>query len=297
MRKNLKLLALAILLAGCGTIAVTLPPVTEAPTGVHNDGRVVWRDLLTTTPEASRQFYGELFGWSFERPPFQIGFGGDDDYMLIRHNGELIGGMVDANVLRSDIDISQWVTMLSVGDIDAAVAAAVAGGATVLTEPTDVGKRGTLAVLEGSAGELFAVVQTRDGDPPETEPPVNGFLWDELWTQDVASSSKFYTSVFGFERKDHAIEASGNTYTVFRNNDRPRVGLMGHPFSDERSVWVNYIRVEDPAAVTARVAELGGKVLLDAQPRELGGEVALVLGPSGAGIALQSWSFEQEGEE
>lgn len=296
MRKNLILIALALTAAGCGTIAVTLPPVTESPTGLHNDGRVVWHDLLTTTPEASRKFYGELFGWTFERPAMHVGIGGDDDYMLIRHNGELIGGVVNANALRTDVDISQWVTMLSVGDMDAAIAAAIAGGATVLTEPTDVGQRGTLAVIEGPAGELFAMVQTRDGDPPEMEPGINGFLWDELWTDDVSASTRFYKSVFGYERSDHAVAESGRQYHVMRKNDRPRVGLLAHPVEGKRPVWVNYIRVEDPAAITARVEELGGTVVLDAQRRDIGGEVALILGPSGAGIALQTWSFEREDE-
>ena len=297
VRKNLKMLALAILVAGCGTIAVSLPPVTESPTGLHNDGRVVWHDLLTTTPEASRRFYAELFGWTFERPRLHIGVGGDDDYMLIRHNGELIGGMVNANAMRADVDISQWVTMISVGDIESSVALAVAYGANVLTEPTEVGGRGTLAVIEGPTGELFAMVQTREGDPPEADPVINGFLWDELWTGDVEASSNFYENVFGYERADHEIVDSDRQYHVMRRNETPRVGLLAHPIEDKRPVWVNYIRVEDPAAITARVEALGGQVLLDAQPRDIGGEVALILGPSGAGIALQTWPLEQEGEE
>ena len=50
-----------------------------------------------------------------------VGVGGGDSYMLIRHNGELIGGMVDTNALGKDENISQWITTISVADIDAAV--------------------------------------------------------------------------------------------------------------------------------------------------------------------------------
>ena len=296
MRTRLKIFSLALLLAGCGTIAISLPPVSEQPTGVHNDGRVVWHDLLTTTPEASRKFYGELFGWTFERPQIHIGTSGDDDYMLIRHNGKLIGGMVDANAMRADVNISQWVTVISTGDIDAAVSRSTAGGASVLTEPTSVGARGTLAVIEGPTGALFAVVQTRDGDPPEASPAVNGFLWDEVWTDDVPVATEFYKDVFGFERTDHDIDDTDRTYHVFRNDGKPRAGLLAHPFENERSAWVNYVRVEDPAALAARVDSLGGRILVDAQPRPVGGTVALVAGPSGAAIALQTWPIEQEGE-
>ncbi|MEE4185047.1 MAG: hypothetical protein V2J12_04705 [Gammaproteobacteria bacterium] len=45
-------------------------------------------------------------------------------------------------------------------------------------------------------------------------------------------------------------------------------------------------------SVLYSVEMLGGKVLLDAAPRELGGEVALIQGPSGAGVVLQTWPEE-----
>ena len=57
---------------------MNLPPITESPTDRHYDGKVVWRDLLTNTPEASRRFYSELFGWEFEAPRVFIGVGGGD---------------------------------------------------------------------------------------------------------------------------------------------------------------------------------------------------------------------------
>ena len=87
-------LALLLLAAGCTAITVNLPPITEAPTDERHNGKVVWRDLLTNTPEASRRFYSELFGWEFEAPKVFVGVGGGMFYLLIRHNGDLIGGLV-----------------------------------------------------------------------------------------------------------------------------------------------------------------------------------------------------------
>ena len=40
----------------------------------------------------------------------------------------------------------------------------------------------------------------------------------------------------------------------------------------------------------------GGTVIVDAQPRRIGGNAALIAGPSGAGIALQTWPVKQEAE-
>ena len=76
------------------------------------------------------------------------------------------------------------------------------------------------------------------------------------------------------------------------DTNTPRVGIMANPLDGLDPVWVTYIRSENPAATTARVADLGGRVLVEAQARPIGGEVAFIAGPSGAGIALQTWPLE-----
>lgn len=285
--------ALAIL-AGCSTIEVDLPAISETATGQRETGRIVWHDLITTTPEASRKFYGELFGWTFERPRVVLGFGSADSYMLIRHNGRLIGGMFDARKLEKEENISQWITVVSSDDIDAATAAVRAAGGEVLTEPTSLPTRGSMGVYADTSGAIFALVQTRDGDPEYVEPEINGFLWTELWTDDVPGSVDFYGRVLGL---GHDVHSAGDVdYKLLKRGDQPAAGILEHPFEGERPVWANYLRVEDPAAITARVESLGGRVVVDAQPRSIGGSVAVILGPSGAGIALQTWPIKENEE-
>ena len=293
-RIKLSAVLLTLIVAGCATVAPELPAITDKPTGSHFDGRIVWHDLLTTTPAESRKFYGELFGWKFERPALSIGIGDADSYMLIRHNGELIGGMLDANILNGDDNISQWITVMSTEDLSAAVERVAANGGEILTPPTDVGSRGTLAVVAGPDKAIIALVQTRGGDPEESEPVVNGWLWNELWTNNVEQATGFYQAVAGFEIEDHAVPGEDHDYRVLKSGDSPRAAIMPNPFERELPVWVNYIRVDDPAAITARVEELGGVVFIDASPRALGGEVAFVAGPSGAGVALQTWPLDRE---
>jgi uncharacterized protein len=285
-------LALLLLAAGCTAITVNLPPITEAATDERHNGKVVWRDLLTNTPEASRRFYGELFGWEFEAPKLFVGVGGGDSYMLIRHNGELIGGIVDTNALGKEENISQWITTISVADIDAAVERVAGAGGEVLNSPESIGDRGRMAIVADSTGALFAMIQTRDGDPSDSEPAQNGWLWDELWTDDVAGATGFYQAVLGFQYTDHDVEDTDKSYRVLKYADKPRAGVLRNPFEDESPVWVNYIRVEDPSAVTAKVEGLGGRVLVEAQARPIGGEVAFIAGPSGAGVAVQTWPLD-----
>jgi len=281
---------ITLLVAGCAAVNINLPPITEGPTGERHNGKVVWRDLLTNTPEESRRFYGELFGWEFEKPGIDIGFGGAGGYTLIRHNGRLIGGIVDTNVLGKRDNISQWITTMSVTDIDAAVGRVSEAGGNVMAPPASIGSRGKMAVIEDATGAVFAMIQTSGGDPRDHEPDYDGWLWDELWTSDVDRATGFYRSVVGFEHTDHDIE--DGSYRVLKMNHKPRAGVLQNPFEGERPVWVNYLRVKDPSAITVRVEDLGGSILLEAQDRPIGGQVAFIAGPSGAGVALQTWPLD-----
>lgn len=289
----------ATLIIGCATFQPDLPSITDTPTGDRVSGKIVWHDLITDTPAESRRFYEELFGWEFEGMGNVLGFGADDAYTLIRNDGRMIGGMIDANRLRnSQEDISQWVTVMSVGDVDSAVATVESGGGTVFTPPTDLESRGRIAVVADAEGAILALLKTRDGDPADRDPDYGDFLWDELWTTDVDKATGFYHRVAGLQPEDYDDDddAREEPYRLLKQAGRPRVGIMLNPFDGVKPVWVNYLRVSDPAAITARVESLGGRVLIDAHARDIGGEVAFIAGPSGAGIALQTWPIRKDQE-
>ena len=244
---------------------------------------------MTSDPAASQRFYAELFGWEFESA--------GPVYTLIRHNGALIGGMVDTVALNNRRDISQWVALMSVEDIDAAVTKFEEAGGEVIAAPTGVGSRGTLAVVRDAEGALLGLLRTVDGDPADRKPAIGDFLWDELWTSNVDSASAFYEVVGGLQATDWDFDGdldSGVSYRLLQSGDTPRVGILQNPVDGLDPVWVSYLRVGSPSTITAKVADLGGRVLVDAQPRPLGGEVALIAGPSGAGIALQTWPLASE---
>lgn len=282
----------ALLLAACAATNINLPSVTETPTAERFPGKVIWRDLLTHDVQGSQKFYAELFGWEFEAIGSSAGLDSDSVYTLIRHNGNLIGGMIDTLVLNNRNDISQWVVLMSVEDIDAAVATVKEKGGEVMTPPTNLQQRGMLAVVRDAEGALLGLLQTRDGDPVDRAPEVNSFLWDELWTTDVDNATAFFEEVAGLEAASWDIDddqASGATYRLLIAGETPRIGIMPNPLEGLDPVWVSYLRVDNPAAITARVADFGGRVIVAARPRPLGGEVAIIAGPSGAGIALQTW--------
>ncbi len=286
-----------LLLSACATTNINLPSITEGTTGERLPGKIIWRDLLTNDPAASRRFYGELFGWQFESVGTASNLRSDSAYTLIRHNGHLIGGMIDTLALNGRDDISQWVVLMSVADVDAASRKVEAAGGRIITPPTDLQSRGRLAVVRDAEGALLGLLQTRDGDPGDRSATAGDFLWDELWTTDAANASSFYSDIAGLKGgniDNDATRAKAPSYQLLKAGDTPRAGIMPNPLEGLDPVWVSYIRVESPAAITSQVAALGGRVIVEAGPRPLGGEVAFIADPSGAGIALQTWPLEQQ---
>ncbi|MEE4185046.1 MAG: VOC family protein [Gammaproteobacteria bacterium] len=186
-------------IAGCSTLQISLPPITEAPTNNRLTGKIVWHDLLTNDIEGSRAFYSGLFGWEFEEVPLTLGFGKSSRYLLIRHKGRLIGGMFDTRDADEQVNSSQWVSIMSVADLDAAVAAVTPAGGAVLTPPTDLAQRGRIAVVRDATGALFAMLQTANGDPLDDPPRPGEFMWDELWTDDIDTAVVFYQQLAPFE--------------------------------------------------------------------------------------------------
>jgi predicted enzyme related to lactoylglutathione lyase len=294
--RRLCLLLGVVTVAACTTLDVDLPSITDAPTGNRQPGKIVWRDLLTNDPAASQRFYGELFGWEFESVGAASNLSGDSDYTLIRHEGRLIGGMIDTVALNNRRDISQWIVLMSVDDVDRKVDAVRAAGGEIITPPTDLQSRGRLAVIRDAEGALVGLLETRDGDPPDREAGIGDFLWDELWTSDVDSAAAFYAELGGLtaETVETGDRAEARGYRLLKSGGSPRAGILPNPLVGLDPVWVSYIRTEDPAAIAGRVPGLGGRVIVDAGPRPIGGQVAFVAGPSGAGIALQTWPLDEE---
>lgn len=287
--------AAVALLASCSAVQFNLPGVAQHGDGRHLPGKVIWHDLLTDTPEQTQVFYGELLGWEFEELSL-----GDANYTLIRHRGRAIGGMVDQTRLPTEADISQWVVVISVTDVERAVAAVAAAGGAVITAPTSLGERGDIAVVADNQGAVLALLQTRDGDPPDPGAAAasGDFLWDELWSADPGAARDFYRAAVGYtvEERQLGSDAQQLDYHILSTGGRPRAGLRERPRADIPPTWVSYLRVADADqldAILSQVEALGGRVLVPATERPAGGRVALIAGPSGAGIALQTWGDDQ----
>ena len=252
---------------------------------------MVWHDLLSDTPGETRTFYSELFGWEFKSLDV---IGGN--YEIISHEGKAIGGMVDQTRLPTTADISQWVVILAVADVAAAADAVVTAGGKVFTPPTSLGARGEIAVVADPQGAVVALLQTGGDDPTDAGADVanGGFLWNELWAENVDTATEFYQNIAPYTLEELTFNAGDDNvpYRVLSSQGRARVGIRSNPVPDSSPRWQSYLRVESLGAMEAilsRVPELGGSVLMMATERPEGGYVSVIEDPSGAVVALQTW--------
>ncbi len=271
---------MSAIVAGCSTLQWNLPAVAPA-VAERLPGKVVWHDLVTEDPDAAKQFYSAAFGWEFNAV---AGL----KYWVISHEGQPVGGMVDAREFTRAGNVSQWVVVLSVANIEGSIEALKAGGGSLMGGPVDVGDRGQLALVRDEQGAYFAVLQTRDGDPPDEEIGVGTFMWDELWTSESRAARKLYRTVFGYDARQVVLD-SGERFSYLASENTPRVAVLDMPVPGMAPTWVSYIRVEDVGAMTAEVAQLGGEVLLPPQENPVGGELAILKDPVGAGFIIQTW--------
>ncbi|MBT7720431.1 MAG: VOC family protein [Halieaceae bacterium] len=290
------LLLTAVVLTACSATGVSIPALEGSLASERLPGKIIWHELITDTPEQTQRFYTELFGWEFEPLSDK-----NINYFLIRQNGKAIGGMINQNRLPTKADISQWVALFSVTDIAAATDQVASSGGTVFTPPTSLGDRGKIAVVADPQGALFALLQTANGDPADTAEPasVGDFFWHELWTGDIDRAVTFYGKLapYQMERRNLGTGNESIDYVVMQTQQQKRGGIRANPFKGLPPIWVNYLQIPDDAEldrILAKVESLGGEILVPAASRPSGGTVAMIAGPSGAGIALQTWTNEEQ---
>jgi predicted enzyme related to lactoylglutathione lyase len=269
------------------------PGLTDEPTQQHRPGAVVWYDLLSRDVPAARRFYGALFGWTFETVGLHLGVTRTDGYTIIRHHGRPIGGIVDATLLPATQNVSQWIPSLSVPDVDGALSALRAGGGRVLVPPQDLKGRGRLAVVADPEGAVLTFIRASEGDPIPRDERAGDFLWTELWSDDVAAAAGFYRDVVGWVTEEFLLPSG--TYRHFGVAGEPIAGLLPKPVAELPATWVTYLRVDDTVAIANRVRGLGGEVVGAPRQNPAGGEVAVIVDPTGAGFLVQRVATDPAG--
>jgi predicted enzyme related to lactoylglutathione lyase len=265
---------------------IDFPPLTDSNTPAHLPGKVVWADLVTPNLAGAEAFYTGLFGWNIRAMRV-----GDTDYAVASADGRPIAGLVQRTVPPGEKKQSDWLTFIAVHDVDAAVRAAAADGAKVLSKPATYGARGRQAVLAGPDGAVFAMLASKSGDPDDFLAEPGEWIWSALLTQDPNGEAKFYKRVFGYDVFDLPSD-DGLQHVVLSSQDYARAGINSLPQDTHHRHphWLNFIRVKDTPAAAAKAEALGGKILVQPRVDRHGGRIALLADPYGAPFGVMEWT-------
>ena len=116
------------------------------------------------------------------------------------------------------------------------------------------------------------------------------FSWNELTTSDTTAARKFYGTLLGWQFKD--MDMGESTYTVINVDGQGLGGITGVPPNAQgmAPTWGGYVTVDDVDKVVARVAGLGGRVLLAPTDIPTVGRFATIMDPQGAMLSLITYA-------
>lgn len=127
-------------------------PFRQAP-DAH--GHAVWIELATPDPDGAFAFYGGLFGWTKEgaMPMGEMG-----DYAFLGAGAARPGAIMSSALTQAP---ARWNSYFLVPDIDAAVAAAEAGGGTLIQGPAPIPGGDYSANIRDGQGHQVGIVGPR----------------------------------------------------------------------------------------------------------------------------------------
>ena len=286
----------ALLGVGCAAplaaAPTRLPPIVQPASQEHHVGKVIWVDLVTPDLAAAEHFYGGLFGWTFKDIHTRT-----MNYAEALLDGRPVGGLIQHATAAGEHHQPAWLTFIAVKDVDAAQKAAIENGAKVLSAPHAYPNRGRQAVLADPQDAVFAVMASSSGDPPDFLATPGEWIWSSLIAHDPGPDAAFYQTLFGYEVFDSADE-DGSEHLILATDDYARASVNGLPddAAHHHPHWLNFVRVLDTEQMTARVGQLGGRILVEPRLDRHGGKVAVVADPSGAPFGLLEWPETQTKE-
>ncbi|MFF1482012.1 VOC family protein [Streptomyces sp. NPDC058301] len=238
-------------------------------------GTPCWVSLMVHGLAPTQEFYAALFGWEFRPGPASLG-----PYVRALLDGAEVAGI---GQLPPDRHLPiAWTTYLATDDADATAETIRHCGGTVGVGPLDAGDAGRLVIASDPEGAVFGAWQAQAHVGTMVAGAPGTPVWNELVTRETSTVSKFYESLFGYEKQ--TLDSADLDHVTLHIEGRPVCSLhgVGHALPrDKGAHWMTYFEVADTDEAAARVTELGGQVLRPPH-EDPSGRTATVTDPEGA---------------
>jgi predicted enzyme related to lactoylglutathione lyase len=115
-------------------------------------GAVSWTELMTTDVPAAKEFYGQLFGWTFK--PFQAE---GCVYEVAQANGLEKAGLMPLPPSCANMPPC-WGSYVTVNDVNETAKLVEELGGKVLVGPQDIPKVGRFCVIQDPQGAIISAI-------------------------------------------------------------------------------------------------------------------------------------------
>ena len=250
-------------------------------------GRYVWHELMTPNPDAAKDFYGKVVGWTTTKYDTSA-----IDYSMFMADERPVGGLMELTKEAADMGAPpNWLAYVEVPSVDDTIAKAQELGASVIVPANTVENVGRFGILRDPQGVAFAVITSATPIGAETDPQPREFSWHELVTTNADAALDFYKNLFGWEVKGNFdMGGDAGLYQMF-GRDRFTYGGVMNKAGDTPAnpYWLHYVAVADSADAAAERAKEAGATLLSGPMEVPGGDrIAVLTDPQGAVFAVHS---------
>jgi uncharacterized protein len=245
----------------------------------YTQGTPNWVDIQTTDQDAAKAFYAGLFGWTYDDQPMPQG----PVYSMAMLGGHLVAAIAPQSPeLAAAGAPPMWNTYLAVDSVDDAAGRVEAAGGKVAMAPFDVMDSGRMAFVLDPAGAAVALWQANQhiGATLVNEPGT--VIWNELITTDPEVVT-FYRDVLGVTTS--TMDMGTGEYTLFEVGGEMVGGTTAPQMPGVPNHWHVYFAVADADATVAKVAELGGAVVVEPFDTPVG-RMAVASDPQGAVFSI-----------
>jgi predicted enzyme related to lactoylglutathione lyase len=238
--------------------------------------------LTTSDIDRAQNFYGTVFGWTFESAGPEYG-----GYINVDKDGRRVAGMMANRPETGSPDV--WTTYLHTRDINATMAALTAAGGAACMGPMEIPAKGYMGLASDPAGAFFGLWQPLEHHGFELIGEAGSPVWHQLTSRDYRAAVDFYRKLLGW-RTDQVSDSDEFRYTTAWFGDQQLLGVMdGAAFLPEGvpSHWTIFFGAEDVDKTLQVITENGGAVLRGAEDTPYG-RLAAATDPMGVMFNLSS---------
>lgn len=247
----------------------------------NSEGMFCWADMGSTNVEASKKFYTDMFGWTWDDA--------GNDYWIAKMGKSMVAGLMKSQCPDGK---SYWSTYLNTADLDTTMATAEKNGATTIVPKTEVGDWGWFSMHKDPTNAMIAFWQNKGDAPTEswTKNETGHMCWTELITNDIDRSGSFYCNTLKYTPENMNMGEGAPAYTMFKMGDTQAAGMMAiqKEWGEVPPHWMNYIQVDSITASSAKATKLGAKICKECTEIPGMGWFSIMTDPQGGTISMFS---------